>query len=61
MAASPLHVGETLDFRGVEEIVRQTAIFAPLGLLGLIYWYFLYPVHRPVFRGMLANLARAMG
>jgi len=42
-------------------IVRQTAIFEPLGLSGLAYWYVLYPVHRLVFRGMLANLARAMG
>ena len=42
-------------------ILRQTAIFEPLGLFGLLYWYGLYPLHKLVFRGMLTNLARAMG
>jgi uncharacterized protein YbjT (DUF2867 family) len=42
-------------------ILRQTAIFEPLGLFGLLYWYGLYPLHKLVFRGMLMNLARAMG
>jgi len=40
-------------------IIRQTAIFDPVGLLGLAYWYALYPVHRFVFAGMLSGLARA--
>lgn len=39
--------------------IRQTAIFDPVGLLGLLYWYVLYPLHTPVFRGMLRGLARA--
>ena len=39
--------------------IRQTAIFDPLGLLGLIYWYGIYPLHQCVFAGMLRNLARA--
>lgn len=39
--------------------IRQTAIFDPLGLLGLLYWYGIYPLHRFVFAGMLRNLARA--
>jgi uncharacterized protein YbjT (DUF2867 family) len=39
--------------------IRQTAIFDPLGLLGLIYWYGIYPLHQCVFTGMLRNLARA--
>ncbi len=39
--------------------IRQTAIFDPLGLLGLAYWYALYPMHRWVFSGMLTALARA--
>jgi len=39
--------------------IRQTAIFDPLGLLGLIYWYGIYPLHQFVFAGMLRNLARA--
>lgn len=39
--------------------IRQTAIFDPLGLLGLAYWYSLYPVHRIIFAGMLRALVRA--
>jgi hypothetical protein len=39
--------------------IRQTAIFDPLGLLGLAYWYLLYPLHGVVFSGMLRNIARA--
>ncbi len=38
--------------------IRQTALFDPVGLVGLAYWYLLYPVHRKVFAGMLANIAR---
>ena len=37
--------------------IRQTAIFDPLGLLGLIYWYALYPLHQLVFAGMLRGIA----
>jgi len=39
--------------------IRQTAIFDPLGLFGLIYWYGIYPLHQRVFAGMLRNLAHA--
>jgi uncharacterized protein YbjT (DUF2867 family) len=39
--------------------IRQTAIFDPLGLLGRVYWYGLYPVHQLVFSGMLRGIARA--
>lgn len=39
-------------------IVRQTAIFDPVGLPGLLYWYGLYPVHALVFRGMLRGICR---
>ena len=37
--------------------IRQTAIFDPQGLWGLIYWYALYPVHRWIFAGMLRRIA----
>jgi uncharacterized protein YbjT (DUF2867 family) len=37
--------------------VRQTAIFDPVGVLGLAYWYILYPVHALLFRGMLRAIA----
>ena len=39
--------------------IRQTAIFDPLGLFGLLYWYALYPMHRWVFAGMLRGIAKA--
>ena len=37
--------------------IRQTAIFDPAGLAGLVYWYALYPVHRWIFAGMLRTIA----
>jgi hypothetical protein len=39
--------------------LTQTAVFDPIGLAGLIYWYALLPIHTPMFRGMLRNVARA--
>jgi uncharacterized protein YbjT (DUF2867 family) len=39
-------------------VIRQTAIYDPEGLFGLVYWYSLYPVHGPVFNGMLRGIAR---
>jgi hypothetical protein len=39
--------------------VRQTAIFDPVGLPGLLYWYALYPVHQWVFGGMLRGIVNA--
>jgi len=38
-------------------VLRQTAIFDPAGLAGLLYWYALYPVHRWIFAGMLRAIA----
>ncbi len=40
--------------------VRQTAIFDPVGIFGLIYWYALYPLHVLVFAGMLRGIATAI-
>ncbi len=40
-------------------IIRQTAVFDPVGLLGLLYWYGVYPLHARVFAGMLRGTARA--
>lgn len=39
-------------------ILTQTAYFVPRGLLGLIYWYALYPIHGAIFSGMIAEIAR---
>ena len=40
-------------------VVRQTAIFDPIGLFGLLYWYGIYPLHQFVFAGMLRNIVKA--
>ncbi len=40
-------------------VIRQTAIFDPAGLGGLLYWYALYPVHQWIFGGMLRKIAAA--
>ena len=39
--------------------IRQTAIFDPLGVAGLLYWYALWPLHRLIFTGMLRAIATA--
>jgi hypothetical protein len=35
----------------------QTALFEPKGLGGILYWYFLYPVHRLIFSCMIRRIA----
>jgi hypothetical protein len=35
----------------------QTVFFAPKGLLGIIYWYLLYPIHWIIFTKMINKLA----
>ena len=40
-------------------LIRQTAIFDPVGVWGLFYWYGLWGIHQMVFAGMLRNIARA--
>jgi uncharacterized protein YbjT (DUF2867 family) len=52
-----------LDFRiradgALSCALRQTALFQPRGLLGLIYWYAVLPLHGVVFRSMLAGIQR---
>jgi hypothetical protein len=39
-------------------LLVQTAVFAPKGVWGLLYWYGLYPVHRLIFAGLMAAVAR---
>jgi len=43
---------------GTGSEIRQTAIFDPGGIAGLLYWYALYPLHAIIFRGMLHGIAR---
>jgi hypothetical protein len=38
--------------------LRQTALFEPRGLFGLLYWYVVLPFHGIVFRGMLKGIQR---
>jgi hypothetical protein len=39
-------------------VIRQTAMFDPVGLWGLAYWYLVWPLHELVFAGMLRGVAR---
>ena len=47
-----------LEPDGDHTVIRQTAMFDPLGLAGLLYWYALYPLHELVFGGMLRGIAQ---
>ena len=38
--------------------IHETAVFDPIGLWGLLYWYALVPVHGFIFGGMLREIAR---
>lgn len=52
-----------LEFRaeakGRSTVLRQIAYFEPHGLVGLLYWYLLWPIHQVMFRGMLRSIAAA--
>jgi uncharacterized protein YbjT (DUF2867 family) len=50
---------EVSEEAGGGSTIRQTAVFDPLGLFGLLYWYALYPVHQYVFGGMLRGIVSA--
>lgn len=39
-------------------VLRQTALFEPLGLFGLLYWYAVVPLHHIVFSGMILGIQR---
>ena len=52
-----------LDFRVEADgdsrcTLRQTALFEPRGLAGLLYWYAVLPFHGVVFRTLLAGIQR---
>jgi len=36
----------------------QSALFAPRGLGGALYWYLLYPLHRLIFTGMVDQIVK---
>jgi hypothetical protein len=37
-------------------LLLQTAIFAPRGLAGFLYWYSLYPIHGIIFSGLIKQI-----
>jgi hypothetical protein len=37
--------------------VVQTALFAPVGLTGTLYWNLLYAIHAVIFSGMVHRIA----
>ena len=49
-----------VDGEATGSTIRQTAMFDPVGLLGLLYWYALYPLHSVVFAGMLRGIVQAV-
>jgi len=53
-----------LEFRSVDQpdggtLLTQTAFFEPKGLLGLLYWYVLYPVHSLIFSGLIRKITES--
>ena len=51
-----------LEFRALPQpdgqtLLLQTAFFEPKGLLGLLYWYVLYPMHSLIFSGLILRIA----
>jgi uncharacterized protein YbjT (DUF2867 family) len=55
-----------LEFRihplgGGRTELQQLSRFLPKGLLGIIYWYLLYPFHKWVFKGMLRGIEETVG
>jgi uncharacterized protein YbjT (DUF2867 family) len=38
-------------------LLTQNSYFAPKGLAGVIYWYALLPIHKPVFNGLIRRIA----
>lgn len=46
-----------LEFRIKDDKLSQTATFRPVGLMGRLYWYAVYPFHGLIFKGMLKNIA----
>ncbi len=41
-----------------QTLLLQTAFFEPKGLLGLLYWYALYPMHSLIFSGLIRRIAQ---
>lgn len=50
---------EVVPDGAARSVLSQTALFAPKGLFGWLYWYSLYPVHGVMFSNMIRRLAEA--
>jgi uncharacterized protein YbjT (DUF2867 family) len=48
-----------LEFKMVENQLRLTATFRPLGLMGRLYWYSVLPFHGFIFEGMITQLIQS--
>ena len=51
-----------LEFESIPQsdgktLLAQNAYFAPRGLAGFLYWYFLYPMHSFIFSGLIRKVA----
>lgn len=46
-----------LEFKLERDKLVQTATFRPVGILGRMYWYAVYPFHGLIFTGMLDRLS----
>ena len=45
-----------LEFKIVNDTLIQTATFRPLGLMGRLYWYAVFPFHGFIFGGMIRKI-----
>jgi uncharacterized protein YbjT (DUF2867 family) len=50
-----------LEFQSIPQpdgktLLTQAAYFAPRGLAGFLYWYFLYPIHSFIFSGLIRKI-----
>lgn len=48
-----------LEFKIEQDHLIQTATFRPLGLLGRLYWYALYPFHAYIFSKMASKISHS--
>ena len=47
-----------LEFKIEGENLVQTATFRPLGVMGRLYWYSVYPLHGLIFPGMIKKITK---
>lgn len=47
-----------LEFQIQDNSLIQTATFRPKGLMGRLYWMFVYPLHGIIFNGMIKELSK---